>query len=88
MNGLHERGATMAKVFKTHLKTLMLTKAVEVGQVVTQKMVAEATGMSLPAVGRWYAGEIERIEGESTWRLLDYFQCGLCDLVEIVDSSK
>lgn len=78
----------MAKVFKTHLKTLMLKKAVEVGESITQKQVSEETGLSYPTISRWHSGEIDRMEAVSVSVLMDYFGCGLCDLIEVVESTK
>jgi hypothetical protein len=78
----------MATVFKTHLKTLMLKKSVEVGDALTQKRVAADTGLSYPAISRWHSGEVDRLEADSTQRLMKYFNCGLCDLVEIVEIEE
>lgn len=68
--------------FKTNLKRLMLEKSVQVGYPLTQKEVAEATGLSIPAISRWYAGSVERIEASTVGPLLRYFDCSLSDLVE------
>lgn len=74
----------MAVMFKTNMKQLMLKKSVEVGDSLNKRKVSEQTGLSYPAISRWYSGTIDRIESESTGILLDYFNCGLCDLVEVV----
>lgn len=70
-------------VFKTNLKPLMLQKSVELGYALTQKEVAEATGLSLPTLSRWYKGEIDRLEAETAAQLMKYFGCDFSDLVRL-----
>lgn len=74
----------MAK-FKTNLKALMLNKSAQEGELVTQKEIAEATGLSLPAVARWYHSDVERLEPNSVSSLMKYFNCKFEELVEVVD---
>ncbi len=76
----------MAK-FKTHLKSLMLKKSAEVGEPITQKEVAEATGLSLPTIGRWYRSDVDRIEPNTVAALINYFGCEFGDLVELEDEQ-
>lgn len=74
----------MAK-FKTNLKALMLRRAAELGEPITQKEIAEATGLSLPTIGRWYKSDIDRIEPNTISALTKYFNVTLSDLVEVID---
>lgn len=69
--------------FKTHLKTLMLKKAHELGEPITQKQIAEATGISQPALGRWYKGQIDRLEYDTVIKLMLFFGCQFGDLVSV-----
>lgn len=71
----------MAAVFKTRLKTLMLQKGVKEDKAITQKEVAEQTGVSLPTIGRWYNGNIDRVEADTVDKLASYFQCEMGDLL-------
>lgn len=67
--------------FKTHIKELMLKKSVKVGDRVTQQQVAEATGLSLPTIGRWYRGEVDRIEKDTVLKFMKFFDCAFEDLI-------
>lgn len=67
--------------FKTHLKELMLKKSVKIGDRLTQQQVADDTGLSLPTIGRWYRGEVDRIEKDTVLKFMKYFDCGFEDLV-------
>jgi DNA-binding Xre family transcriptional regulator len=67
--------------FKTNLKSLMLKKSVELDRRVTQKEVSDATGLSMPTIGRWYRGEVERVETDTVSKLMEYFGCSFEDLV-------
>lgn len=71
--------------FQTHLKTLMLAKSVELGYPLTQKELAQETGLSLPTISRWYKSDVDRLEPETAARLMGYFRIKLSDLVEVVD---
>lgn len=71
--------------FKTHLKELMLKKSVELQEPLNRSRVAEATGLSLPTISRWYDGSVDRIEAPTVERLKAFFGCSFSDLVEWVD---
>lgn len=73
-------GTAMPK-FRTNLKPLMLKKSVQINKRLTQKEVAVATGLSVPTIGRWYKGSVERIEMETIVKLMDYFGCTFEELV-------
>lgn len=74
----------MAK-FNTKLKALMLRKSAEIGEPITQKEIADATGLSLPTIARWYHNDVDRIEPNTTAALMKYFDCKFEDLIEVVD---
>lgn len=73
----------MAATFKVHLKKLVLQKALETGDMATQKEIHEATKLSLPTIGRWMSGEVDRVEAETVSRLTKYLGCNMFDLIEL-----
>ncbi len=76
----------MAK-FRTNLKALMLRKSAEIGEPITQKEVADATGLSLPTVARWYHSDVDRIEPNTVSALTKYLNCTFDELVAVVDEE-
>lgn len=68
--------------FETHLKQLMLKKSVELGHSLTQREVAQSTGLSIPAISRWYQSNVDRLEIDTVKALVDYFECSFADLVD------
>jgi predicted transcriptional regulator len=73
----------MSSGFKTQLKALMLKKAHETGEPITQKQIAQETGISQPALGRWYKGTVDKLEYQTVEKLMRYFGCDLWDLVTV-----
>jgi DNA-binding Xre family transcriptional regulator len=67
--------------FKTHLKTLMMKRGLERGEPITQKQIAQATGISQPTLSRWYQGSVDRLEFDTVAKLMRYFNCELSDLI-------
>lgn len=67
--------------FRTYLKPLMLKKSVELNRRLTQQEVADATGLSVPTIGRWYRGEVDRIEKDTVVKLMGYFNCSFEELI-------
>lgn len=74
--------------FRTNLKQLMLRKSVELGYSLTQKEVSEKTGLSLPAIARWYQGSVSKLEADSVASILNYLGCTFPELVEFVDDKS
>jgi DNA-binding Xre family transcriptional regulator len=77
-------GVALVPAFKSNLKRLILKKSFEMGEPLTQKEIAEATGLSLPTIARWYKGDVDRLEAETVVKLMTYFECEFDDLVELV----
>lgn len=77
----------MAARFKIHFKQLVLEKAAKSGDSILQKDIQQHTGLSLPTIGRWMSGDIDRVEPETLSRLTKYLECNLCDLIEL-DSDE
>jgi len=73
----------MGYQFRTHLKQLVLNKAAKMGNTISQREVAEQTGISLPAVNRWFSGKVDRIEADTAGRLCVYLGCEMTDLVSL-----
>lgn len=73
----------MAAVIKSHLKSLVLKKAAAEGEPINQTQIHEATGLSMPAVARWYGGELDRIEADPLMRLMKYLGCKIEELISV-----
>lgn len=74
--------------FRTHLKQRILEKSATVGESLTQRDIAEATGLSLPTISRWYKGRVDRVESGTIKKLSEYFDCTFSDLVEYVPDER
>lgn len=76
--------------FRPRLKQLMLKRSLEVGKQLTQTEVAEEAGVSLATVQRWYrdGATFDRIDAETFYALLDYFDCRFEDLIERVSDQN
>ena len=76
--------------FRPRLKQLMLRRSLEIGRPLTQTQVAEEAGVSLATVQRWYRDGVrfERIDAETFYALLDYFNCTFEDLIERIPDRK
>jgi DNA-binding Xre family transcriptional regulator len=81
------KGNIMAAKFRIHLKQLVLNKAAKTGESILQKDIQEQTGLSLPTIGRWMSGDVDRIEAETISRLTKYLGCKMSDLVELDDTE-
>jgi DNA-binding Xre family transcriptional regulator len=73
---------------KTNLKALVLKKSAELGERITQQQVADATGLSLPTIQRWYKSDVDRIDLSTVAPLLKYLGCSFSELVEYVADDK
>lgn len=78
----------MPAVIKSHLKALVLNKAAAEGEPINQTQIHEATGLSLPAIARWYNGELDRIEADPLLRLMNYLQCEIGDLISVEEVDE
>lgn len=70
--------------FRTRLKQLMLDKSAKLGEQLSQRDLAEQSGISLATVSRLYTREFDRIDADTLSSLLTYFDCKFEDLIEIV----
>lgn len=71
--------------FKSNLEALVLKKSAERGKRITQRELAEATGLSLPTIGRWYKSDVDRIDLATVAPLTKFLGCSFGELVELVD---
>ena len=69
--------------FKIHFKRLLYKKASETGESILQKDIQQATKLSLPTIGRWMSGDVDRIEPKTLLILTKYLRCDMCDLIEL-----
>ena len=67
--------------FKTNIEQLMREKSARERRKITQEIVAEETGLSLPTISRWVRSEVARIELDTVQKLCKYFDCSFEDLV-------
>jgi DNA-binding Xre family transcriptional regulator len=70
--------------FKINLKSLIIQRAAKTGEIVTQADIQRATGISQPALSNWNNGTaVTRLDFESVRKLMEYFDCDLCELVSM-----
>lgn len=74
--------------FRARLKQLALQKSVERGDTLTQRDLAQESGVSLATVSRLYTNAFDRIDADTVARLTAYFGCTLNDLIEIVPDEN
>lgn len=73
--------------YKSNLEALVLKKSADQGKRITQKEVAEATGLSLPTIQRWYHSKVDRLDLPTVSALIAYLGCTFSELVEYVDEE-
>lgn len=70
--------------FKINLKNLIIKHASETGEILSQADIQRSTGISQPALSNWHKGmAVTRLDFESVRKLMDFFECDLCELVSI-----
>lgn len=78
----------MAK-FQIQLKQLLLNESAKRGEPISQRRLAEETGLDLMTISRWYRDDVKRIEPGTLDKLMRYFNVGFDQLVKIVpDDGK
>lgn len=78
----------MAYTFQSHLKQLVLNKAARDGHTISQREVAQDTGISLPTVSKWFNGRVDRIEADTVGKLCAYLECAITDLITLQSSAE
>ena len=78
----------MTYTFQSHLKQLVLNKAARVGHTISQREVAEDTGLSQPTVSKWFSGRMDRIEADTVGKLCAYLECKMTDLITFQSSAQ
>lgn len=75
--------------FKINLKSLIIKRANETGEIVTQADIQRSTGIAQATLSRWHSGAIlERLEYVPVSKLMAYFQCEFCELVSAEASES
>lgn len=79
----------MTATFKVNLKKIILQKAIDGGGgVLTQKEIHEATKLSLPTIGRWMSGKVDRVEADTVLLLTKFLGCSMSDLIELEEVKE
>lgn len=78
----------MAYIFRTHVKQLVLNKAASEGDTISQRELAEKTGLSLPTITNWFSGSVSRVEAETIGKLCNYLGCEMTDLITLQSSDS
>lgn len=75
--------------FRSRLRQLMLEQGVKTNRQISQSEVSRQTGVSLPTIQRWYDPEytFNRVDADTVYCLLDYFECKFEDLIERVSTE-
>lgn len=81
-------GASMGFVFQTHVKQLVLNKAAQEGDSISQREVAAQTGLSLPTITNWFSGRVTRVEADTIGKLCAYLGCEMTDLITLQSSDE
>lgn len=72
----------MAAGFRVNVKALIIKRANETGEIVSQADIQRATGIAQATISRWHNGAvIERLEFGPVSKLMAFFGCEFCDLV-------
>jgi transcriptional regulator with XRE-family HTH domain len=74
----------MATGFKINVKGLIIKRAANTGEIVTQADIQRATGIAQATISRWHNGAVlERLDYGPVKKLMDYFGCEFCELVSV-----
>lgn len=74
----------MAK-FRARVEQLVLAKSAAQGTRISQREVAEESGVPLTTLSRWYNQSFERMDADTVLKLMRYLGCTLNDLVEVIE---
>lgn len=81
---MYQGTAEMAR-FRSNLKQIMLNHSAKIGEPLSQRQLAERTGIALSTISRWYRDDnISAIEPNTLSKLMGYFDVTFDELVEIV----
>ena len=79
----------MAVGFKINVKGLIIKRANETGEIVSQADIQRATGIAQATISRWHKGAVmERLEYGPVQKLMAYFECDFCDLVSVTNEGE
>lgn len=76
------------QTFQTHLKTLILQKSALDGERITQKNIADATGIGQATISRWVSGKVHQVDVDTLTRLANYFSCSSHDILVPIQGNN
>jgi DNA-binding Xre family transcriptional regulator len=79
------QGRTNMAKFRAKVEELTLKKSAERGTRITQKELSEASGVPVTTLSRLNKKPAARIDADTVYSLLDYFDCTFEELFERVD---
>ncbi len=74
--------------FRLRVEELALKKAAARGYRLSQKEIAEKSKVPVTTLSRITNRVTRRIDADTVARLMDYFECGIGDLIEVVPLAK
>ena len=79
------QGQTIMAKFRARVEELTLKKGVKRGSRVTQKEVAEASGVPITTLSRLSNNPAARMDADTVLKLMRYFECTLDELIEVIE---
>jgi transcriptional regulator with XRE-family HTH domain len=68
--------------FRINVKSLIIKRANETGEIVSQADIQRDTGIAQATLSRWHNGAVlERLDYGPVSKLMTFFGCELCELV-------
>ena len=74
----------MAK-FRLRIEELASKKSAEQGKRISQKDLAEQSGVAITTLSRWTNQRFERLDADLVMKLQRYFDCSLDELIEVIE---
>ena len=75
-------------MIKSNLFAVWKSQERELGRRLTDTVVSQATGISVPTLSRWMTGKVKRFGGKTIGALTKYFGCSVADLLVEVKNPK
>jgi putative transcriptional regulator len=66
---------------------LMTQKQLRENRIIRSAEIIRETGLTRPTVQTWIKGELHRFDEDAIIAFCKYFECGIGDLLEIVDDE-
>ena len=75
------------KILSNRAHELLAIKRRKLGRSITQRDVADETGIALSTISRWFRNDIQRMDAHVVVALAEYFECDIGDLLVIEESD-